>query len=367
MGLLAGAASAPVLTFGLFAGAWADRLPRRHILIASDLGRALVLSIIPVAAMLGRLTIVHLYIAAAICGFLAVLFGAGYQAYLPSLVERENIVEGNTKLALTESIAEISGPFLTGMLVQLITAPMAILCDAVSFVVSAVSLKLIRKPEPPPLRAPQPHIRREIVEGLRAAWHDPLLRPLAGHTATVAFFLGFGSSLYILFLTCELGLPALILGIVISVGGVSNLAGAVLAGPVASRWGVGRTLIGSALTIGLSMLAVPMAAGSRATATAVLIAAQLCDAAWPIFHINETSLRQVITPDHLLGRVNASTHLIFQGILPVGALAGGAIAGAIGVRSTLLIAACGILLSSLWLVCSPVRSLRDLPAAPLSV
>jgi predicted MFS family arabinose efflux permease len=358
MGELAGASAAPVLIFGLFAGAWADRLRRRPILIAADLGRAVVLAVIPLAAMLGRLTIVHLYVAATVSGFLTVLFDVSYQAYLPSLIEREKLVEGNSRLALTESIAEIGGPFLTGALVQLITAPMAILCDSVSFAASAVSLCLIRKPEAPPARSEEPHMGREIAEGLRAAWRDPLLRPLAGRTATAAFFLGFASSLYVLFLTRELGLTAALLGLVISAGGISNLAGAFLAGRLASRWGIGRTLIGSALVIGLAMLAVPLARGSVPVCTAVLIGSQLCDAAWPVFSINETSLRQAITPHHLLGRVNAATHLLFHGILPLGALAGGAIAEAAGVRSTLFVAACGILLSTLWLVWSPVRRLR---------
>jgi predicted MFS family arabinose efflux permease len=363
MGALAGASAAPVLVFGLFAGAWADRLRRRPILIAADLGRAAVLAAVPLAAMLGRLAIVHLYMAAAVNGFLTVLFDVSYQAYLPSLVERENIVEGNSRLALTESIAEIAGPSLTGVLLQTMTAPVAILCDAVSFAASAVSLWLIRKPEPPPARALESHMGREIAEGLRAAWRDPLLRPLAGRTATAAFFLGFGASLYVLFVTRELGLSAALLGIVISAGGLSNLAGAFLAGRLASRWGIGRTLIGSTLAIGLAMLAAPLARGSVAFCTAVLIASQLCDAAWPVFSINETSLRQAITPDRLLGRVNAALHLVFQGILPLGALAGGAIAEVIGVRSTLLVGASGMLLSTLWLVCSPVRRVRDLPTA----
>jgi predicted MFS family arabinose efflux permease len=363
MGALAWASGAPVLVFGLFAGAWADRLRRRPILIAADLGRAAVLALVPLAAMLGRLTMVHLYMVAAVSGFLTVVFDVSYQAWLPSLVERENVAEGYSRLALTESVAEIAGPFLTGALVQLFTAPIAILCDAVSFAASAVSLRLIRKPEPAPVRTPQPHMGREIAEGLRATWHHPLLRPLAGRTATAAFFLGFGSSLYVLFVTRELGLTPVLLGIVISAGGISNLAGAFLASRLARRWGLGRTLIGSALTIGGAMLAVPLARGPVAVCTAVLIASQLFDAAWPVFTINETSLRQAITPLRLLGRVNAAIHLLYQGLLPLGALAGGALAQAIGVRTTILVAAVGILLSTLWLVCSPVRGVQSLPIA----
>src|SRR5579862_1916996 len=201
MGILSGAGAAAVLIFGLFAGAWVDRLRRRPILIAADLGRAVVLSIIPLAAMLHRLTIGDLYLVAVASSILTVLFDVSYQAYLPALIERENILTGNSRLALTESIAGIAGPGVAGTLVQLITAPMALLFDAGSFVCSAVSVWLIRKAEPAPTRTLEPHIAREISEGLGASWRDPLLRGLALRKATSAFFLGFGSSLYFLFAT----------------------------------------------------------------------------------------------------------------------------------------------------------------------
>jgi len=227
MGFLSGAGAAAVLIFGLFAGAWVDRLRRRPILIAADLGRAVVLGI-PLAAMLHRLTIGDLYLVAVASSILTVLFDVAYQAYLPSLIARENILTGNSRLALTESIAQIAGPGIAGILVQLITAPMAMLFDAASFVCSAISVWLIRKPEPVPTRTLKPHIGREISEGLGASWRDPLLRALAGRTATSAFFLGFGSSLYFLFAVHELGVTAALLGIIIAIGGTSSLFGAFL-------------------------------------------------------------------------------------------------------------------------------------------
>jgi predicted MFS family arabinose efflux permease len=363
MGILTGAGAATVLLFGLFAGAWADRLRRRPILIAADLGRAAVLGSIPVAAALGRLTIGHLYVVAAASGVLTVLFDVAYQAYLPSLVERENLLEGNSKLALSGSVAEVAGPGLAGLLVEWITAPMAILFDAVSFLCSALSLWRIRKPEQPPERRPEPHLGREIAEGLRAAWSDPLLRALAARTITAAFFLGFPGSLYILFVMRELGLKPALLGLIIAVGGVASFAGALLAERLARRFGCGRTLIGSAVVIGAASVLVPLARGSVTAAAAFLIAAQLGDVAWPVYSINETSLRQAITPDHLLGRVNAAMHLLFWGVLPAGALAGGALAQTIGMRATLFGGALGVLLSALWLALSPVRSAHQLPQA----
>jgi MFS family permease len=363
MGILAGASGAGVLAFGLFAGAWADRLRRRPILIASDLARAALLSTIPLAASLHRLNMAHLYAVATLSGILTVFFDVSYQAYVPSLVNRRDLVEANSKLALTESIADVSGPGLTGLLVQLITAPMAILLDALSFLCSAVSVWLIRTPEPRPEPSAVPHIGREIAEGLAASWRNPLLRALLERAASGAFFGGFFGGLYFLFAVRELHMTALLLGIVISVGGASNLLGALLAQRLLHRLGLGHTLIGAAWMIGLAMLLVPLAHGPVALSAAFLIAAQLGDMAWPIYNINETSLRQAVTPDRLLGRVNSAGHLLFWGALPLGSLAGGAIAETFGIRQTMLIATLGYLLSNLCFTFSPIRHLRQLPTA----
>ena len=357
MGLLASASAAPVLVFSLVAGVWVDRLRRRPIMIAADLGRALILSSIPLAAWVGRLTIVHLYLAAMLCALLTVFFDIAYPAWVPSLVLPERLVEANSRLALTESIAEIVGPSLTGALVQILTAPIAILCDALSFVISALGLGLIGAPEPPPASASEPHIGREIADGLRTLWRNPVLRALGARSASASFFLGFGSALYILFVTRELGLGAALLGIVITVGGAANLVGAILANRLSARWGQGPTLIAATLAIGTSSLMVPLTRGSVAVCAAVLIVSQLCDVAWPVYTILETSLRQSIVPSHLLGRVQAARHLLSQGLLPLGALTSGAIATRAGIRGTLLLGAAGMLLSTLWLTASPVRRL----------
>ena len=363
MGILAGSSGIGVLVFGLFAGAWADRLRRRPILIAADLARAALLATIPLAAALHRLNMAHLYAVATLAGILTVLFDVSYQAYVPSLVNRDNLVEANSKLALTESIADVTGPALTGLLIQLITAPIAILLDALSFVCSAISVWLIRLPEPLPAAGLAPHIGREIAEGGAASWRNPLLRALLQRAATGPFFLGFIGGLYFLFAVRELHITALLLGIVISVGGASNLIGALLAERLLQRLGLGRTLIGAAWMSVLSMLMVPLAHGPVALCTVFLIASQLGDMAWPVFLINETSLRQAATPNHLLGRVNSASHLLFHAALALGAFAGGAIAQTIGIRQTMLIGVLGYLLSTVWLTFSPIRHLRQLPVA----
>ena len=361
MGILSGAGAAAILLFGLFAGAWADRLRRRPILIWTDLGRAAVLATIPLAVAFGRLTMGHLYLVAAATSVLTVFFDVSYQAYLPSLVSPENILEGNSKMTLSESVAGIIGPGLTGILVQALTAPVAILFDAISFLCSAVSVSLIRKPEPPPQAGAAPHMGREIMEGLRASWHDPILRTLLLRTATASLFLGFGGSLYILFAVRELKLDAVLLGAIIAVGGVSGLFGALATGRLVRRFGFGRTMIGAALLIAIAGFLPPLAHGPVAWCAAMLAVAQLGDVAWSVYSINELTLRQAVAPAHLLGRINAAAHLMFGGVLPVGALLGGALAEAIGLRAAMFTGAIGFLLSTLWLIFSPIRRLQHLP------
>lgn len=361
MGVLSGAGAVAILLFGLFAGAWADRLHRRPILIWTDLGRAAVLATVPLAAASHRLTMGHLYLIAAASAALTVLFDVSYQAYLPSLVSSENLLEGNSKLALSESVAGVVGPGITGLLVAAITAPMAILFDAISFVWSAISVWLIRKPEPRPEPSAAPHMGREIMEGLRASWHEPILRTLLLRAATAATFVGFGGSLYILFAVRELKIGAALLGVVIAVGGCSGVLGALAAERLVRRFGIGPSLIGAALLPAVAGLLPPLAHGSVALCAAMLAVAQAGDIGWTVYGINELTLRQAVAPSHVLGRVNSAAHLMFRGVLPVGALLGGAIAQVIGLRAAMFVGAGGFLLSTLWLICSPIRRLRDLP------
>ncbi|MFN7993637.1 MAG: MFS transporter [Bryobacteraceae bacterium] len=359
MGILSGVSGIAILLFGLIAGAWADRLRRRPILICTDLGRAAILSTIPLAAFLHKLTIGQLYATAALTGILNVFFDVSYQAYVPALVTRESILEGNSKVALTESIAEVAGPGLTGILVQILTAPIAILFDALSFLASAFSLWIIRRPEAPPVPNAAPHIVREISEGLRVTWRDPVLRAITLRTLTGSFFMGIISGLYILFAIRELRLSPALLGILISVGGVSSLFGAIFAERVVSRFGLGPTLIGAGMLAGVAAILPPLARGPVAACAAVLGLSQVFDLAWPLYTINELSLRQAIVPDHLLGRVNSAMHLLFRGILPAGALVGGVLAQITGVRAALFLGGLGSLASTLWLVFSPIPKIRE--------
>lgn len=359
MGLLTAAASVPVLLFGLFAGVWVDRLRRRPILITMDLARMALLLTIPAAALTGHLTMTLLYVVMAALSVLGLVFQNAYHAYLPALVEREHVVTANSRLSTSESLAEIGGPALAGVLIQAISAPLAILFDALTFLVSAASTALIRKPEPTPQpRAEDSSVWQEIGAGVRVIAAHPVLRALALGIALRSFFGNFFGVLYDLYGIRDLGLTPAILGFTIAAGGVGALLGALLASRLQRRFGLGKTLIGALLVSGGNNLLIPLAGGAPAQAAAMLITAQIIgDAAMMIYGINAISLQQIVVPNHLLGRANASVGFLAEGIAPIGAIAAGLLATALGTRATLLIAVIGILATALWISRSPVRQL----------
>ena len=364
MGVLAAVGSFPVLLVGLVAGVWVDRLRRRPIMIAADLLRALLLLTIPAAAFFGRLGMPQLYLVAALAGVLTVFFDVAYQAYLPTLVERTHVMEGNAKLTLSSSAAEVVGPGLAGVLVQVLTVPVAILFDAASFLVSVGSLALIRKPEPPP---PPVEGRRPALAEMRVGlgWvaGQPLLRAFAASAATRSFFGNFFAALYSLYAIRVLGLGPAALGITIGAGGAGGIVGALLAGRLSGKFRLGTILIGSLAFSSLMGFFIPLAGGPVLLAMGCLIAGQFFgDSADTVYAINEMSLRQSITPDRLLGRVNASMQLLQLGVAPLGALVGGLLAGEIGVRATVWLAVGGQVLGLLPLLLSPVKTLREMPS-----
>jgi len=357
MGILAALDGVSVLVIGLLAGVWVDRVRRRPLLIATDLGRAVVLSTIPLAALLGVLRIGQLYLVAALAGMLTVIFNVASAAFLPSLIPQGSLVEGNSKLAMSDSLAEIGGPAVAGPLVQLISAPLAIIFDALSFLFSACSLGLIGKPEPPPAAREQSQsIWSDLVEGLRMVLKNPLLRTLAGSAGIFSLFGNFIGALYALYVIRQLGAPPIFLGLLIASGGISALAGAFLAERVVQRFGLGRTVAVGLFMYGATGLLIPLAGGSVALALSLLFLSQLIgDASVSIYLIAEMSLRQSLVPANLLGRTNASIQFLSQGIAPVGALLAGTLGGLIGLRLTILIGVLGVMLAGTWLLLSAVR------------
>lgn len=362
MGLLTAAGAVSVLMFSLVAGVWVDRLRRRPIMITADIGRAALLASIPLASVWNLLGMTQLYTVIALTGVLTVFFDVSYQSFLPVLVNRDQLLEGNSKLGMSAGVAEVAGPGITGILVQLITAPIAILFDAISFLFSALMVWRIRKPEPEPVPRAHEPLRQEIAAGLKFIARQRILRALAAWSATVNLFIGLVGPLYILYAIRELGLRPGALGIVIAMGGAGSLIGFSLAPQLARRFGPGPTFIVSAITIGTAYFFVPLAHGPVPLAMAFLMVPQLFgDSAYAAYIANELSLRQTLAPPEVLGRVNAAMQLLSRGIWPIGALIGGFLAGAIGIRPTLTIAASGVFLSSAWLIFSPARKLRAIP------
>jgi Na+/melibiose symporter-like transporter len=333
MGVLTAIGSIPALVLGLFAGVWVDRLRRRPILILADVGRGLVLATIPLAALFGVLGIWHLYVALLLVGAMTLFFDVAYRSYLPSLVRRELLVDGNSKLEVSRSAAEIVGPGLAGGLVQVFTAPLAILFDALSFLLSAAFLSRIRSAEPTPesrknqeegsTAEEQGRILQEIRDGLRALAGNPTVRSLVSCTGTMTLFNAVIEAVLVLYLVNTLGLSAATIGIIFSVGGVGFLVGAVMAGRITRHVPLGVVLVGGPLLVGAADLLIPLAGGPAVLVVGLPGAAQfLFGVGLPLYRVNEVSLRQMIVPDRFLGRVNSGEYFVREGLVPIGALLG---------------------------------------------
>jgi len=363
MGLLGACGGLPVLLFSLLAGVWVDRLRRRPILITADLGRAFILLSVPAATLAGVLSMQQLYLVAGLVSVFTVFYSVADQSFLPAVVKKEQLVEANARIGSSDSLAEIAGPSLGGILVQWLSAPYAIFVDAGSYLFSASCLGAIRTPEPAPERHEHPNVWREMVAGLRAVIHHPVLRALMRTTATFNFFGNFIGTIYWLYLVRDLNLPPAIVGVSIGVGGVGALIGTLVAERITRRFGVGRALIGALLlgNVWSGLLFLPLASWPVSIVTGVIFTMQLLgDIFWPIYFVNVISLRQAVIPANILGRASASLDFVGEGAAPIGALVGGVLATAIGARWTWLAGAAGILAGSLWLSFSPVRRLKAL-------
>jgi MFS family permease len=349
----------PFFLFSLPAGVWIDRLPRRPILIVADLGRAVVLGSIPLAYLLGVLTLGQLYVVGLLAGTLTVFFELSYQSYLPSVVERNELGEGNSKLEVSRSSAQVAGPGLAGLLVSALTAPYAILVDGISFLASALFLSRITRPElkPEKPREERAGFRTEIREGLRFVLRHPILRPIVMFVGVSNIFVNMLFAIYLVYAVRELGLDAKTIGLIFSLGSLGSLVGALTANRVARWVGIGPGLIAVATTGGLGLLLIPLATGDLVIPFLVV-----ANVLWGFFVLNyfvsAISLIQAITPDQLLGRTNASRRFLVQGVIPVGALLGGALGTFLGLRTTITIGAVGASVAVLPLFFSPLRTIR---------
>lgn len=362
MGILAAVGAAPTALFSLPVGVWVDRLPRRPILIGSDLGRAAALATVPIAFLVGSLGMPQLYIVAFITGTLSVLFIVAYQAYLPALVGREHLVDANGKLNASGSLAQLAGPSVAGILVQLFTAPMPVVVDALSFLASFAGLRLIRRPEPPPTLRRR-DMRAEIREGMAALLGHPILRTLVICGSIVILLFSAQTAIFLLYLSRDLGVAPAVIGLLLAIGSVGALGGALLASSVARRIGIGPSfIVGAILMIG-SLITRGIAAGPTDAVVIALAASQLIGLfGASLFNVNGPSLRQALTPPHLLGRVNASYRFLVWGTGPFGALLGGTLGEMLGLRAALLVSGLATVVVLPILLTSPLPSTREVPA-----
>ncbi|WP_411289279.1 MFS transporter [Phenylobacterium sp.] len=363
LGLMAALASGATLILTLASGGRIDRTRRRPVLIGADLLRAAVLIALPLAAWLGAITLWQVFAAAILVAAASVVFDIADHAYLPSLIDRDQITDGNARLSATDSVAEVGGPALAGLLFQWLAGPIAVAVNAATYLVSAGLLLTIRKPEAQPRpEGPAPGWRADVAAGFKAAWREPLVRPLLLMTAAGGLFGAFFSALYVVFALRVLQLTPAMLGLTIAAGGIGALAGAALAQPMARRLGVGPAIFAASAGATLAALLIPLAPAEPGLGMAFLVAAQVFGDALAVAGVVlMASLRQTVLPAQLLGRVGASFHAVGGGMAVAGALIGGALGGLIGPREALYVAVAGLALSPLIALASPpLRCLREM-------
>ncbi|GAA4632628.1 MFS transporter [Actinoallomurus vinaceus] len=352
------------LGIGLPAGAWVDRVRRRPVMIAGGIARAVLLGSIPLAYWLDVLTLAQLYAVAFGVSVCTVFFDVAYQSYLPHLVDDDRLLAANVRLESTRSIAQVGGPALGGVLVGALTAPVAIIVDAIGFGTSAFFLARIRSTEAKPEDRPDAKLRSEIGEGLRFVFGDSLLRAITFTAAISNMFATLGASMLLVLLNDELGLSPFLCSLVFTAEAVGGLLGSLVTARIAARFGQGRAMWLSVIGSGLLWtLALPMFQSDWRFAIGVV----LQGLGWVVFmtfKLNSVTLRQQLCPKPMLGRMTASVRFVVWGAMPIGALAGSALGQSIGVRQAMWVGVLGELLAVIPVLLSPLRTMRELPTQP---
>jgi MFS family permease len=357
----------PSILIGLFAGVWVDKMKRRPILIFSDIGRGLILLSIPLAFILGNvLSIWQLYIVGFLNGFLTVFFDVAYRSYLPSLIDRKQLISGNSALEAGNSGSQIAGASITGFLIAAMTAPIAIMGNVLTFILSFVLLLVIRKREPSPAKdmkakgESSSNMRKEIGDGFRYVFRHRLIRPLVLYGASVNLGWSMVEGIYMVYFVRHLGIEASMIGIIFGISNLGLVVGAICAGLIASRIGIGLTILISGVLQGLGIMLIPLA--PETIPIPFLITGLLMRSFGIIVsNINQTSLRQSITPESMLGRVNGTLRFMGWGTIPMGYVLGGAVATFVGLKLTLWIGAMVSFMAVLPIFLSPVRKLYTIP------
>jgi len=353
----------PFILFALPAGVWVDRLRRRRILIVGDASRAVLLALIPILWLAGVLQIWHLLVLQFLVGIFTVFFDVAYQSYLPALIDREHLIDGNSKLQLTVSVAQVGGPSTSGALIAAVTAPYAIVGDAVSFVVSALFMVRMRHRENLPRQdenVPRPKMWPQVKEGLQWVVGNRHLRAIAGCTGTSNFFGQILFAILVLYAVRVLHLSSVELGAVFAVGSIGSIGGALAADRLRKRFGVGPAIVAYAIVFSAAGIAFPLAPRSFPL-PALMAGMAVFGFSSVAYNITQVSYRQAITPERLQGRMNAAMRWIVWGTIPLGTLVGGAIGQTVGLHAALWVGAIGALPVFLWVLLSPVRSIREMP------
>ena len=359
MGYLVAAELAPNLLFALHAGAWADRRAhKRQIMIATDLGRAALIGSIPVAYAFDALTFPHMFVVAFLTGTLSVLFHVSYNPLFVALVPRERFVEGGSIMHGSRAFSYVAGPSIGGLLVQALSAPVTLVVDAWSYVVSALFLRSVEAEEP----APEPPHKGHVVAGVRWVFGNPIVRAALGATATINFFNYVFFALFILYATKSLGIAPGTLGLVLGAGAVGGLLGSLVTGRISRKIGIGPTFALGCVVFPAPLLLVPLAEGPRWVILGCLFLAEFGSGLGVMMlDITGGAIGSAVVPDRLRSRVAGAYMVVNYGVRPLGALVGGALGTWIGLRETLWIATAGALLGFLWLLPSPILGLRTLP------
>jgi MFS family permease len=361
MGYLTAAGIAPALFFSLHAGSWLDRHGRRRqAMLVTVLGRAALIVTIPIAYWLDVLTLAQLYVVAFLIGSLSVLFFVAYTTLFVSLVPRERYLEANSLLNGSRAFSFVGGPSVGGLLVQALSAPGALIADAVSFLVSAFTLSSIKPVEPPTEEAESGHIKA----GLRYLWRSPVIRASLLATATINFFNFVFWALFILYANRTLGVGPGVLGLVLGAASIGGVIGSILTGRISRRLGVGPTYVLSCVLFPAPLVLVPLAHASqpRWLILTLLFASEfLSGFGVMLLDIVSGSIKTALIPDRLRARVAGAYMVVNYGVRPLGALLGGALGTWIGLRPTLWIATTAAIAGVLWLLPSPLMRMRELP------
>ncbi len=363
MGILAAIGGLPSLAFGVGVGVWVDRLRKRRVMIVADYGRALLLLSVPIAAWLQVLRIEHLYAVALGTGTLGMFFGVANRSILPALVSREKLVEANSKLAIGTSASQVAGPGVGGVLIHLVTAPVALVVDAATFVISAIALRGIRLAEAVPSASETgDSFLKQAREGLAVVGRNRILLPIAVAIGGIAVFNAMFEAVWLLYVNKQLQVEPLAFGFLFAVSSVGFMVGAFVAERLIRWLGPGPAMIVAIVIAALSDLVTPLAGGPLAAVVVLLTTSMfLFGIGATVYGVCQGSLRQATTPLRLQGRMNGIMNTLEIGLVPLGALAGGVVAEAFGMRPTLFVAAGLEFAVALWLFLSPIRSLRELP------